>query len=111
MLRLAALPNIRVKLGGLAMKVSGFRFHEAETPPSSETLAEAWRPFVATCIDLFGAQRCMFESNFPVDKGMAGYGCVWNAFKLLASAYSDREKAALFAETACDVYRLPKNAR
>ena len=110
MLRLAALPNIRVKLGGLAMKVSGFRFHEAETPPSSETLAEAWRPFVATCIDLFGAQRCMFESNFPVDKGMAGYGCVWNAFKLLASAYSDREKAALFAETACDVYRLPKNA-
>ena len=110
MLRLALLPNIRVKLGGLAMKVSGFRFHEAAIPPSSETLAEAWRPYVSMCIDLFGPHRCLFESNFPVDKGMAGYGCVWNAFKRLASAYSDGEKAALLADTACGVYRLPRKS-
>ena len=74
-------------------------------------LAEAWRPFVAIRIDLFGPDRCLFESNFPVDKGMASYGCVWNTFKRLARGYSEGEKAALFAGTACDVYRLPKGDR
>lgn len=108
MQRLSELPNIRVKLGGLAMQVSGLRFYEAALPPSSEELAQAWRPFVETCVALFGPARCLFESNFPVDKGMAGYGCVWNAFKRLAAGYTEAEKAALFAGTACDVYRLPR---
>ena len=107
MQRLAGLPNIRVKLGGLAMHVSGLRLHEAPFPPSSEALAHVWRPFIETCIDLFGPSRCLFESNFPVDKGMAGYGCVWNAFKRLAAGYSEAEKTALFSRTACEIYRLP----
>lgn len=107
MRRLARLPNVRVKLGGLAMGVSGFRFHEAALPPSSEELAAARRPFVHACIELFGPSRCLFESNFPVDKGMAGYGCVWNAFKRLAAGCGEDEKAALFAGTARGIYRLP----
>jgi predicted TIM-barrel fold metal-dependent hydrolase len=110
MQRLSGLLNIRVKLAGLAMHVSGLRFHEAALPPSSEEVANAWRPFVETCIALFGPARCLFESNFPVDKGMVSYGCVWNAFKRLASGYSESEKAALLAGTARDVYRLPREA-
>lgn len=105
-LRLAALPNLRVKLGGLAMSLSGFTFHEEALPPSSEALAEAWRPYVETCIEAFGPARCMFESNFSVDKGMCGYGVLWNAFKRLAAGASAAEKAALFAGTARQTYRL-----
>ncbi len=64
---LATCPNVYVKLGGLGMRIGGFDFHEKPRPPSSEALAAAWRP----CIEAFGAARCMFESNFPVDKGSA----------------------------------------
>lgn len=105
-LALAALPNVVVKLGGLAMQVGGFDFHLADQPPGSAELAEAWRPYVETCITAFGVERCMFESNFPVDKGMCSYAVLWNAFKRLASGASDAEKAALFAGTAARVYRL-----
>jgi L-fuconolactonase len=70
---LAACPNACVKLGGLGMRMGGFGFHEQPEPPSSEALAAAWRPYVETCIAAFGASRCMFESNFPVDKGSYGY--------------------------------------
>lgn len=103
---LAALPNVMVKLGGLAMEVNGFPFHEAPRPPDSATLAEAWRPYIETCIAAFGVDRCMFESNFPVDKGMCSYAVLWNAFKRLAQGASATEKAALFAGTAARVYRL-----
>ncbi len=68
LLRLAAFPNLRVKLGGLGMAMAGFGFHERPQPPSSDDLAEAWRPWVAACVEMFGPDRCMFESNFPVDK-------------------------------------------
>ncbi|MFC7611131.1 amidohydrolase family protein [Teichococcus aestuarii] len=70
-------------------------------------LAAAWAPYIETCIALFGAHRCMFESNFSVDKGMFGYSACWNAFKRIAAAASDDEKAALFAGTAIETYRLP----
>ena len=82
------------------------RFHEELLPPSSGELAAAWRPFMETCIEAFGAERCMFESNFPVDKGMCSYPVVWNAFKRLAAGCSDAEKAALFHGTAARFYRL-----
>lgn len=104
--RLAGLPNTRIKLGGAGMKVFGFDFAERELPPSSEELACAWRPYFDTCVELFGVNRCMFESNFPVDKGMFSYGVLWNAFKRLASAMSADEKAALFSRTAAATYRL-----
>ncbi|WP_116135157.1 amidohydrolase family protein [Trinickia diaoshuihuensis] len=104
--KLASLPNTRMKLGGAGMTVFGFDFASQERPPSSEQLAAAWRPYFETCIDLFGVDRCMFESNFPVDKGAFSYHVLWNAFKRLAHALSADEKAALFSRTAAGTYRL-----
>jgi len=104
---LAFCPNVNVKLGGLGMHVFGFGYDQASEPVSSETLANAWRPYVETCIELFGPERCMFESNFPVDKRTCSYHVLWNAFKRLASGASSAEKALLFKDTAVRVYRLP----
>lgn len=106
MRRLAECPNVTVKLGGLGMAVNGFGFERQDLPPRSEQLAEAWRPYIEFCIEAFGARRCMFESNFPVDKGSFSYGVLWNAFKRLASGVSDDERTALFSGTATRVYRL-----
>ena len=103
---LARRPNVHVKLVGLGMAVVGFDFHKEPKPPSSETLAAAGRPFIETAIELFGAERCMFESNFPIDKAMFGYAVVWNAFKRLASGSSATEKRALFHDNAARFYRL-----
>ncbi len=104
---LAACPNVTVKLGGLGMRINGFDFAERDDPPSSEELALAWRPYILTCIEAFGPARCMFESNFPVDKGSYGYVCCWNAFKRLAADAGDDERQALFSGTAGRVYLLP----
>ena len=106
MKRLAACPNVNMKLGGLAMVVNGFDFHESVLPPSSGELADAWRPWMEACVEDFGAARCMFESNFPVDKGMCSYPVLWNAFKRIAAGASEGEKAALFHDTAQRFYRL-----
>jgi L-fuconolactonase len=103
---LATCPNVMLKLGGQAMTIRGFGWHEAPLPPSSGELAAAWRPTVETCIEAFGASRCMFESNFPVDKGMCSYPVLWNAFKRLAAECSPEEKMALFHSTAVRFYRL-----
>lgn len=103
---LATLPNTVMKLGGLAMEVGGHDFHRRDLPPGSVELEQAWRPIVHTLIEAYGAGRCMFESNFPVDKGMCGYGVLWNAFKRLAAGAGEAERAALFAGTATRVYRL-----
>jgi predicted TIM-barrel fold metal-dependent hydrolase len=103
---IAAFPNTYVKLGGLGMKMIGFDFFERPQPPSSQDLAQAWRPYIETCIAAFGAQRAMFESNFPVDKGTCSYQVLWNAFKRIAAHYSDDEKTALFSGAAKTAYRL-----
>lgn len=103
---LAACPNVTVKLGGLGMRLFGFDVHLGRLPPSSETLASAWRPYIETCIEAFGPERAMFESNFPVDKGSCSYGNLWNAFKRIASSASANDKRALFHDTAARVYRL-----
>ncbi len=103
---LATCPNVVVKLGGMAMRINGWDFHERAEPPSSADLAAAWKPYVDVCIDAFGASRCMFESNFPVDKGSYGYQAFWNACKILATGASASEKADLFSGTAARFYRL-----
>ncbi len=103
---LAKRPKVYVKLGGLGMRINGFQFEDAADPPSSEMLAKAWKPYMETCIEAFGAGRCMFESNFPVDKGSYSYGVFWNACKLLAKGASAAEKKDLFAGTANRFYRL-----
>ena len=103
---LAGCQNVSMKLGGLGMKLNGFGFENRAQAPSSDELVDAWRPFIETCIEAFGAARCMFESNFPVDKISGGYGNYWNAFKKLASGASVDEKAQLFKQTAKRFYRL-----
>ena len=102
----AACPNVSVKLGGLGMRLGGFDFAERERPPSSLDLAEAWRPYIEASIAAFGPERAMFESNFPVDKGMCSYAVLWNAFKRIAQAYSGDERTAMFSGTALRFYRL-----
>ncbi len=106
MRELARLPNVHVKLGGLGMRINGFGFHKGERPPSSEQLAQTWKPWIETCIEAFGVDRCMFESNFPVDKGSYSYAVGWNAFKRLTVHCSADERQALFEGTATRVYRL-----
>lgn len=106
LVELSRCPNVVVKLGGLGMLYFGFDFHLRAVPPSSEELAVAWRPYIDACIDAFGPARCMFESNFPVDKQTCSYTTLWNAFKRIVVDFSSEEKNALFFETANYVYRL-----
>lgn len=104
--KVAACENVVVKLGGLGMEYCGFGWHERPAPPGSEEMAAAIRPYVEAGIELFGPARAMFESNFPVDKVSSSYAVLWNAFKRIAARYSIAEKAALFHDTACRIYRL-----
>jgi predicted TIM-barrel fold metal-dependent hydrolase len=102
----AQRPNVRLKIGGMGMGVISPDFVAAPDKPSSEQMARAWKPLFETAVELFGAERCMLESNFPVD-GLAGsYVRLWNAFKRLANGASEAEKAALFSETASRVYNI-----
>lgn len=103
---LAKSPKVSVKLGGLAMPFPGFPGLDGVSRPASQTLADLWRPYIEPCIEAFGAERCMFESNFPVDRWGCDYATLWNAFKRIAAGASDAEKAALFSGTAKRVYRL-----
>ncbi|MGF6547009.1 L-fuconolactonase [Paraburkholderia youngii] len=103
---LAELPNVYVKVGGLGMRINGFEFEKGERPPSSDQLAQAWKPWIYTCIDAFGAARCMFESNFPVDKGSYPFSNGWNAFKKLTAQASPAEREALFRGTVTKAYRF-----
>jgi L-fuconolactonase len=105
---LARCPNVNVKLGGLGMISFGFDFHLRDTPPSSQELAVAWKPYVETCVELFGAERCMFESNFPPDKQSCGYTELWNAFKIITKGASAAEKTALYSGAAARVYNMIK---
>jgi L-fuconolactonase len=104
---LAQRPNVCVKLGGMGMPVFGFGFERLDRPPTAAALVEAWKPMIDFCIDAFGTQRCMFESNFPPDKQSSSYVELWNAFKLATTTLTRQERSDLFYRTACRVYRLP----
>ncbi len=103
---LATCPNVVAKLGGINMEVNGFAWHERPRPPSSQELADATRPYYEYTIERFGVDRCMFESNFPVDAVSCSYTVLWNSFKRLTAKYSAAEKAKLYHDTAARVYRL-----
>ena len=102
----AAHPNVVVKVGGLVMPVCGSDWHERPMPTTSRELAQSTAPYYLHCIEQFGPDRCMFESNFPVDKIACSYTVLWNAFKRLAHDFSSSEQSALFHDTAARVYRL-----
>ena len=102
----AKCPNVTIKLGGMGMPRTGFDWHTRETPIGSEELAAAMSPCLTYCIEQFGPNRCMLESNFPVDKVSFSYHIMWNAFKRLTKGYSASERAAMFHDTATRVYRV-----
>ncbi|MCP5026962.1 MAG: amidohydrolase family protein [Actinomycetia bacterium] len=107
MAELAECPNTYLKVGGIGMPMMGFRWDKQEVPPTSEELAAPWTEPIQWVIEQFGPERCMFESNFPVDKRGAGYVVLWNAYKRIAAGYSAGEKRDLFHDTAARAYRLP----
>ena len=102
----ADCPNVNMKLGGIGMPRTGFDWHARNKPASSEELAESMAPFMTYCIEQFGPDRCMFESNFPVDKVSYSYNVMYNAFKRLSEGYSSAERAAMFHDNAARVYRI-----
>ncbi len=104
--RLAQCPNVVIKLGGVGQPRYGFDWHLRDTPIGSPELAEALSPLLTYCIDRFGPQRALFESNFPPDKVSYSYNVMYNAFKRLSSAYSPTERAALFHDNAVRVYSI-----
>lgn len=103
---LALRPNVRMKLGGLGMPLAGFALHKRERNLGSAELAVLWAPYVLPCIEAFGPDRCMFESNWPVDRAAGDYGTVWNAFKRITGAASEADRAQLFSQSAAQTYNL-----
>ncbi|MGH2587280.1 MAG: amidohydrolase family protein [Dehalococcoidia bacterium] len=103
----AACQNVVLKVGGIQMVINGFGWHERDRPPTSDELLEANRDWYLYAIEQFGPTRCMFESNFPVDKLSCSYTVLWNQFKKLTKSFSAHERAAMFHDTAQRIYRLP----
>ncbi len=103
---LATCPNVMAKLGGLNMDVNGYHWEDRPLPPTSAELCQATRRYFDYMIEIFGVERCMFESNFPVDKLSCSYTVLWNSFKLMTKNFSASERASLFHDTAVRVYRL-----
>lgn len=103
---LATCPNVTIKLGGLAMPWNGFGFEQGARPPGSDEIVRRQARYYHYAIEKFGPARCMFESNFPVDKCAVSYAVLWNAFKKIAAGYTEAEKDAMFYGTASKFYGL-----
>jgi predicted TIM-barrel fold metal-dependent hydrolase len=103
---IASCPNVVAKLGGLAMPDNGFGWNRRERPATSDELVEAQRPYYLHTIECFGPERCMFESNFPVDRLSISYAVLWNGLKKMVADFSEDEKEAMFRGTATRIYRL-----
>ena len=108
---LARHDNVHLKLGGIGMAVYGYGYEQRTAPVSSAEMADDWGGLIRWCIEAFGPQRCMFESNFPVDGESCSYLVLWNAFKRIAAGASAAEKAALFHDTATRFYGLAPSGR
>lgn len=107
---LAACPNVTVKLGGIGMDRMFFRtgWSTRSQPPHSEEVACYWGDDLRWCVDTFGPSRCMFESNYPVDRSSLSYSVVWNTFQRIATLYTDEEQDELFSGTAARVYQISR---
>ena len=103
---LSKCKNVFAKLGGIAMKINGYEWHKNSLPPSSDELLNKTKNYYETSLEYFGAERCMFESNFPVDKLSCSYVNLWNSFKKLTKNYSKNDRALLFHDTASKIYKL-----
>ena len=105
---LAKCPNVVAKVGGIQMVINGYRWHERDRPPTSDDLLDSNAKWYHYIIEKFGPERCMFESNFPVDRLSCSYTVLWNQFKKLTLGFSTDERAAMFHDTAMRVYRLAR---
>ena len=103
---IAECPNVVAKLGGLAMPDNGFGWHDRELPPTSDEFVAAQSRYYLHTIECFGPDRCMFESNFPVDRLSISYHVMWNGMKKIVADFSEDEKHAMFYGTAERVYRV-----
>ena len=106
MTALAECPNVRAKLGGMAMPDNGWGWNLADKPPTSDEFVAAQGAWYHHMIACFGPERCMFESNFPVDRTSVSYPVLWNAFKKIAARYDDAAQQAMFSGTARQTYGL-----
>lgn len=104
--QIAKCENVYAKLGGLAMPDNGYSWHKADCPPTSDEVIAAQKRYYLHAIDCFGPERCMFESNFPVDRLSLSYQVIWNVYKKLVADFSEEEKHAMFYGTAEKVYSL-----
>lgn len=105
--RIADCPNVYAKLGGLAMRDNGYDWDTRPKPLTSDEYVNVYGAYFHHTIACFGANRCMFESNFPMDRRSISYRSLWNAYKKIAAAYPEKDQRRLFAETAREVYSLP----
>tara|TARA_Y100000590_G_scaffold93947_1_gene106500 strand:- start:180 stop:1208 length:1029 start_codon:yes stop_codon:yes gene_type:complete len=103
---LAERDNVVIKIGGLAMPINGWGWHKRELPANSDELIESHGRYYLHAIKCFGVERCMFESNFPVDKRSISYSVLWNGFKKIVEDFSTEEKEYLFYKTAAEFYSL-----
>lgn len=103
---IAQCENVVAKIGGMAMPDNGFGWHQQETPPTSDEFVAAQKRYYLHTIECFGPDRCMFESNFPVDRLSISYQVLWNGLKKIVQDFSEDEKDAMFSGTASRVYRL-----
>ncbi len=103
----AKCPNVVMKVGGIQMVVNGFGWEKRENPPTSDELLAVNRRWYEHAIEQFGPDRCMFESNFPVDRMSCSYTVLWNQFKKLSKGFRPDERLAMFHDVAARVYRLP----
>ena len=105
MAALAACENVSVKLGGLGSYLMGLDSFRSDPPATSDRMATDWAPYVEVAIELFGARRCMFESNRPTDD-TGTFDSLCNAYKKMTAGCSADERAEIFAGTALRIYRL-----
>ena len=103
---LQSLPNVYMKISGLGMSTVGLRPSSANSATPWQELAQSQQPFIETCISVFGPERCMFGSNFPVDRRAGSYETVWNTYKHVCTGASQREKNLLFCDVAAKIYRI-----
>ncbi len=109
--RLAEHPNVVVKLGGITRPLSGDRWDKDPSPPTAEAVAHAWGDDIRFCIDTFGPRRCLFESNFPIDRPCVPYATLWEAFSLASAGYDAAERLDLFHNSAARAYRVAEAVR
>jgi L-fuconolactonase len=106
MAEVATCPNVSLKVGGIGMPMFGFDWHKRGDSPDAAEVVASWGEPIRWCIETFGVGRCMFESNFPVDKVSMSYATLWEAFDIISRDLAADDRAALFHDTAVAVYRL-----